>query len=74
MWLRKRGDGKKKFKDHTTREEGDERSFGENVSQEMISSDYVEKRRNDSLTMRFREEVMEKQPFSNSEGLIKDKK
>jgi hypothetical protein len=45
------------------RKGGDERSFGDCVRQEMISSDYVERRGGDSLTMRFRLEVIQKQPF-----------
>jgi hypothetical protein len=44
------------------RKGGDKRSFGDHVNQEMISSDCVEKR-DDSLTMRFGEEVMEKPHF-----------
>jgi hypothetical protein len=34
------------------------------VNRERIFSDFVESRGGDSLTMRFREEVVEKRPFS----------
>lgn len=47
MWLRKRGDG----------------SFGDHMSRERICSDYVGRRRGDSLTMSCREEVMENDSF-----------
>jgi hypothetical protein len=45
------------------RKGGDERSFGNHVNRERIFSDYVGRRGGDSLTTRFGEEVMEKQPF-----------
>jgi hypothetical protein len=45
------------------RKGGDLRSFGDQVNQERIFSDYMERRGGDSLTARFKEEVMEKQPL-----------
>jgi hypothetical protein len=49
MWLRKRGD---------------ERHFGDHVNRKRIFSDYVERRGGDSLTMKFGEEVTEKQTIT----------
>jgi hypothetical protein len=45
------------------RKGSDERNFGDYVNRERIFSDYMERRGGDSLTMRFGEEVMEKQLF-----------
>jgi hypothetical protein len=41
--------------------------FGDHVNWERIFNVYVD-RRSDSFTTRFREEVMEKQPFSGPDG------
>jgi hypothetical protein len=54
---------KKFFKGHMVRKGGDEKSFGDHDNQESIFSDYMEMRGGDSLTVRFGEEVMEKQHF-----------
>jgi hypothetical protein len=45
------------------RKGGDEISFDDHVDQETIFINYVNRRVGDSLNMRFRKEVMEKQPF-----------
>jgi hypothetical protein len=55
----------KQFYEHVVSKGGDE-IFGDHVRHEMISCDYVERRRGDSLTTRFGEEVMEKQSFCGS--------
>jgi hypothetical protein len=45
------------------RKGNDKRSFGDHVNWEMMLRDYIEKTGDDSLTVRFVEDVMEKQPF-----------
>jgi hypothetical protein len=42
---------------------GDDKSSGDHVNQDSIFSDYMERRGGDSLTTRFREEMVKKQPF-----------